>query len=87
MTAKGFVEGDLPKECLTKSEQDLLLNVSLAYEKVLLPESYGNGGEEATREHFARMLAGDKFCSVDLEGVLGDPKWDFLFRNDSPASA
>jgi len=24
---------------------------------------------------------------VDLEGVLGDPKWDFLFRNDIPASA
>lgn len=87
MTAKGFVEGDLPKECLTKSEQDLLLNVSLAYEKLLLPESYGNGGEEATREHFARTLGGDKFCSVDLEGVLGDPKWDFLFENDIFASA
>jgi len=79
MTAKGLVEDDLPKECLSKSEQALLLNVSLAYEKILLPESYASGGEEATRKHFARALAGDKFCSVDLEDLVNNPRWDFLF--------
>ena len=72
---------DLPKECLSKSEQALLLNVSLAYEKILLPESYASGGEETTRKHFARALAGDKFCSVDVKDVVNNPRWDFLFED------
>ena len=86
MAAKGLVEDDLPKECLTKSEQTLLLNVSLAYEKILLPDSYASGGEEATRKHFAKTLANDNLCSVDLEGVLTDPKWSFLFEGSSSVS-
>ena len=86
MAAKGLVEDDLPKECLTKSEQTLLLNVSLAYEKILLPDSYASGGEEATRKHFAKTLANDNLCSVDLERVLTDPKWSFLFEGSSSVS-
>jgi len=81
MTAKGLLEDDLPKECLSNREQYLLLNVSLAYEKILLPESYASGGEEATRKHFASALAEDKFCSIDTEGVVNNPKWDFLFED------
>ena len=80
MTAKGLVEDDLPKECLTKSEQTLFLNVSLAYEKILRTDLYNSGGKEAAMEHFAKTLAKDDFCSVDLEGVLGNPKWAFLFE-------
>ena len=80
MTAKGLVEDDLPKECLTKSEQTLFLNVSLAYEKILRTDLYNSGGKEAAMEHFAKTLAKDEFCSVDLEGVLGNPKWAFLFE-------
>ena len=81
MAAKGFVEDDLPKECLTKSEEASLLNVSLAYEKILLPESYASGGEDATKRHFFSALASGKFCSVDLEGVMEDPRWAFLFED------
>jgi len=80
MTARGMNEDDLPKECLSKSEQTLLLNVSLAYENILLPDSYTSGGEEAIRQHFGMMLAKDKFCSVDLDGVLSNSKWKFLFE-------
>jgi len=69
MAAKGMKEEDLPKECVTNSEQARLLNVSLAYEKVLLPESYASGGEEEMRQHFTETLAKDKFCSVDIDEV------------------
>jgi hypothetical protein len=78
MTAKGLVEDDLPKECLTKSEQTLFLNVSLAYEKILRTDLYNSGGKEATRHHFVKMHINDDFCSVDLEGVRRNPKWAFL---------
>jgi hypothetical protein len=80
MEAKGFVEDDLPKECLMEEELTLLLDVSLAYEKILLPDTYASGGSEATREHFAKTLAVDGFCSVDMQAVLMDPKWTFLFE-------
>jgi hypothetical protein len=80
MEVKGFVEDDLPKECLTKEELTLLLDVSLAYEKILLPDTYATGGSEATREHFAKTVAANKFCSVDIKAVLMDPKWKFLFE-------
>ena len=83
MAAKGMKEEDLPKECLTNSEQARLLNVSLAYEKVLLPESYASGGEEEMRQHFAETLANDKFCSVDIDEVSTNPKWHFLFEEQS----
>jgi len=79
MTAKGLKEEDLPKECISTS----LLNVSLAYEKILLPESYASGGEEATRQHFSKTQAKDTFCSVDLDGVLTNPKWKILFEEES----
>jgi hypothetical protein len=59
---------------------DLLLNVSLAYENILLPDSYASGGREATWDHFARTLAAGQFCSVDINAVLVDPKWKFLFE-------
>jgi hypothetical protein len=80
MEVKGFVEDDLPKECLTEEELSLLLDVSLAYEKILLPDTYATGGSEATREHFAKTVTANKFCSVDIKVVLMDPKWKFLFE-------
>jgi hypothetical protein len=86
MAAKGLSEDDLPKECLTDSEQTLLLNVSLAYEKILQPGSYAEGGEYAMRLDFAKKLANDNFCSVDLDSVLMNPKWKFLFEESSSFS-
>jgi hypothetical protein len=69
MIAKGFFPHDLPKECLTETELTMLLNVSLAFEKILLPEYYASGGKRALREHFTETLKHDKFCSIDLEQV------------------
>ena len=35
LLARGLNEDDLPRECLSSSEQDLLLRVSLEYENIL----------------------------------------------------
>jgi hypothetical protein len=64
----GFVEDDLPKECLTKEKLTLLLDIFFSrYEHILVPDSYATGGSEAIREHFAKTLAADGFCSVDIK--------------------
>lgn len=67
---------DLPIECLYNFEVNRLLEVSLAYEKSLLPAFYesSNGAAGLIRE-FSRF----HFCSVDAEKVINDARWDFLF--------
>ena len=68
---------DLPIECLFNFESDRLLEVSLAYEKSLIPAFYHspNGAADLIRE-FKRW----QFCSVDTDRVLNDAQWDFLFN-------
>jgi hypothetical protein len=70
-------------EKLHYAEQTLLLNVSLAYENILLPTGYNSGGEEALKEHFAKTQAKGMFCSVDLKAVANAKEWKFLFEHDS----
>jgi hypothetical protein len=79
MTARGFSENDLPMECLTSIEQEKLLAVSLAYEKILLPATYILGGEKRIKNQFLDFSKKNKFCSVDFT-VLNDPEWNFLFE-------
>jgi len=79
MSAMGFNEGDLPKECLTEAEKEKLLSVSLAYERILLPKTYALGGAQKIKQQFAEFSMNNLFCSVDLN-VLDDPKFAFLFH-------
>jgi len=71
-------ENDISIECLYDFEVDRLLEVSLAYEKILLPAFYDspNGASNLIRE-FQQW----KFCSVDTEKVLNDSKWDILWKS------
>merc|ERR1712151_372383 len=43
-TANKFNKRMVAKGCLSKSEQEKLLGVSLAYEQILLPKMYESGG-------------------------------------------
>jgi hypothetical protein len=60
---------DLPKNCLTESELDLLQDVSLAFEKVLLPNKYNNGGAQELVQQMAVFNKEDIFCSIDVEAL------------------
>ena len=80
MEEKALTKDDLPMECLSQREQSLLLNVSLAYEKLLLPQSYSNGGKQIIQSDFSNAQAKKKFCSVDTNVVLSSIEWKFLFE-------
>jgi len=68
---------DLPVECLYQFEIDRLLQVSLAYEKALLPDFFSSSkGADDLKDEFARW----RFCSVDTALVLSDSRWGFLFE-------
>ena len=81
MLAKGLKEDDLPKECLSEKEQQLLLGVSLEYERILLPGGSfeDSNGKDAMKKDFSKYATSGRFCSVDLS-IVKNPKWDFLFE-------
>jgi hypothetical protein len=74
-----FLFEDLPIECLEDFEVHRLLQVSLAYEKSLLPEFFSSAKGEA---ELRRDFASRQFCSVDVAEVLQRTQWNFLFEHD-----
>ena len=68
---------DLPFECLYDFESRRLLQVSLAYEKSMLPMFYESvNGEEDMKEKFKNW----RFCSVDTKEILQRSEWNNLFE-------
>ena len=71
---------ELPVECLYRFEVDRLLEVSLAYEKSLLPDFFESElGANDLREEYGKW----RFCSIDTSAIVGDPRWDFIFKSRS----
>jgi len=83
---RGLVEDTLPKECLSEAEKNMLLMVSLEYERIMLPDFHSSGGGEKMREHFGTLVANGAFCSVDLDKLLDSPEWHFLFEAEDEIS-
>eukprot|EP00804_Cyclotella_cryptica_P022621 CCRYP_009500-RA/>CCRYP_009500-RA protein AED:0.28 eAED:0.28 QI:1468/1/1/1/0.6/0.5/6/139/1106 len=75
---------DLPIECLYTFEVERLLEVSLAYERILLPAFYDSSrGASDLVQEFRNW----HFCSVHAEKVLASEEWDFLFDITSSSKA
>jgi hypothetical protein len=73
---------DLPMECLNSSELDLLQDVSLAYEKMLMPKKFSNGGAASLREDFDHYVALQRFCSLDFDAMFGtSDEFEFLLAD------
>eukprot|EP00545_Synedropsis_sp_CCMP1620_P011672 CAMPEP_0119005166 /NCGR_PEP_ID=MMETSP1176-20130426/1561_1 /TAXON_ID=265551 /ORGANISM="Synedropsis recta cf, Strain CCMP1620" /LENGTH=366 /DNA_ID=CAMNT_0006956943 /DNA_START=649 /DNA_END=1753 /DNA_ORIENTATION=+ len=79
--------------CLSPFVQDQLWNTSVAFQRYLWnlhPPSSSSSSEEAESQHrivFERAVARNKFCDLDTEKVLADPKWvDFLGKRDDESS-
>jgi len=79
MKNRGLSEKDLPKECLSDREMSLFLDVSLAYEKIMLLEYYDDVGEELMRKDFAMRQRMGEFCSIDVKETMNSDEWSFLF--------
>jgi hypothetical protein len=70
---------NLPLECLYQFEIDHLLEVSLAYEKALLPDFFGSSkGVDDLEYQFAKW----RFWSVDTATILREKRRSFLFENE-----
>jgi len=68
----------LPLECLNQYEINRLLEVSLAYEKALLPRFFASSkGADDLEHEYSKW----RFCSVDTAVILEEPKWNFLFED------
>ncbi|KAG7340740.1 hypothetical protein IV203_024283 [Nitzschia inconspicua] len=78
---------DLPRDCLDESEMDLLQDVSLAFEKFLLPDKYHDGGARELVKEFSVFRIENRFCSVDIDAVTSDDKLvETLFSTDGHAA-
>ncbi|KAL3914578.1 MAG: hypothetical protein SGARI_000049 [Bacillariaceae sp.] len=70
MDKNGMTIDDLPVECLEEYELDLLQDVSLAFEKLLMPQKYKNGGSRELVKQFSAFKQQDRFCSLDVAAIL-----------------
>jgi len=69
---------DFPFECLYEFENRRLQEVSLAYEKSMLPMFFASPrGENNLKEAFFHW----RFCSVDTKEILQGSDWKCLFAN------
>ena len=69
---------EFPFECLHGFENLRLQEVSLAYEKSMLPMFFASPrGENNLKEAFSHW----RFCSVDAKEILQGSDWKFLFAN------
>jgi hypothetical protein len=76
MEDKDMTVEDLPFECLYDFEGRRLLQVSLEYEKSMLPKFFESvGGEEDMKKKFKHW----RFCSVDTKEIIKSSSWSFLF--------
>ena len=76
MEDKDMTVEDLPFECLYDFEGRRLLQVSLEYEKSMLPKFFESvEGEEDMKKKFKHW----RFCSVDTKEIIESSSWSFLF--------
>lgn len=70
---------DLPVKCPPTGEYKLLLEESLAYERQLWPDHYRTIRQNHIRD-FEQAVKSHKFCIVDSETALQDPRWKIFFQ-------
>ena len=72
---------DLPRMCFSPAQKDWLLNISLEFEKELLPNWYeSRNGKIAHQQKFENFVQQGKFCSLDVRTVLKMPVWSHFLK-------
>jgi len=70
---------DFPMICMSESQLEELLQMSLKFERQILPE-WAAQHEEEHRAAFKRYVDKKKFCTIDADQVLKDDEWRSFFR-------
>ena len=73
---------DFPRDCLSSSEVDNLFEKSMKWEKLFVPEYYKNSvlPNKYQIERDYRSMAKDKFCSVNVDKVVHDTEYSYLWN-------
>lgn len=79
----GLSADDFPLVCPSNDELEELLDLSLAFEKKLLPDFYSRAGEEAKhRAAFWKKVKAKDFCHVNVDRVLdGKSSWQEVLES------
>lgn len=73
--------GDFPLLCPSQRVLSLLLNRSLEYERMLLPDFFETPlGRVGLERSFARYVEQHKYCTVDAELLLDTPLWRHFYQ-------
>ena len=73
----------MPLQCLTKQEQDDLLEKSLEQERTSFPQFFASPlGEKGLVMDFQDYVATNRFCSVDVDQLLDSSStWETFFQD------
>jgi hypothetical protein len=71
-------------QCLTESEQQLFARRLVSYERELFPNDFvgtdgGKKYEELLRTKALEKIKDEKYCVIDVEKTLRDPRWSVFF--------
>jgi len=71
---------DYPLECLSKSQENTILNNSIIAESIIVPDFYSSpSGKDGLLSGFMEAIKKHKFCSVDVDSLLTDAHWNEFF--------
>ena len=75
---------DFPLICPSPKMEDWLLQLSLEFERRILPKWFASEeGEQGHRDMFDRALERRKFCTIDESEAIQDQEWrNFLVSSD-----
>jgi hypothetical protein len=73
-----------PLQCLTESEKKIFTNRMISYEREVFPEDFAgsDGGqkyESLLRATALDKMEDDKYCMIDVNKTLAEPRWDVFF--------
>ena len=78
--SQGKNENDFPLTCINDVDQYWLLTTSLEFEKRLIPKWFeSERGEMDHREKFSAAIEKNKFCNLNADQAILDPKWNSFF--------
>lgn len=72
----------LPFQCISRQEEEQILQMTLEYEKYIVPDFFESSlGEVELRKDFHKALELKRFCSVNTSMMLDDEIWLRFFAN------
>jgi hypothetical protein len=85
-TTSSSSSDDFAQICPSQQEMETFLNISLAKERVVMPELHAHPlfGQDQHREKFWKAVQQKKYCTIDTNATLQQVEWRQFFANLQP---